>query len=211
MKFRHIVLLGIALFFFLMRMRPARFFGSPSPGIPASVPERVRITQFYAATPRIGLGDKTLLCYGVENAKTVRLTPPVETVWPALARCFEVVPPRTTKYTLTADDAHRQSVTESTAIEVGPARPKLVDISVNKLRVAPGELITLCFKARNATKYDVGRLKPVALQVAGGQGQSVATPEHGCFADHPRKTTTYVVKVTGPGGEDSEKVTVTVK
>lgn len=211
MKFRHIVLLGIALFFFLMRMRPARFLRTPSPASSPSSAQDVRITQFYAATPKIGLGDKTLLCYGVENAKTVHLTPPVEQVWPAATRCFDVIPRHTTTYALTAEDAQEHSASASTVIEVGPARPKLVNISINKLQVAPGELITLCFKAQNATNYDVGGLKPVAVQVGGGQGQAIATPERGCFADHPRKTTTYIVKVKGPGGEDSEKVTVTVK
>jgi hypothetical protein len=186
-------------------MRPARFLGS-RPAPPG--PQAVRITQFYAATPKVGHGDKTMLCYGVENAKSVRLSPPVEEVWPALARCFDVVPPHTTKYTLTAEDAQGQTASQTAVIEVGPARPKLVDISVNKLEVAPGETVTLCFKAQNATNYDVGGLKPAADAAL---GTVIATPEQGCFADHPRKTTTYVVKVTGPGGEDSEKLTVTVK
>jgi hypothetical protein len=210
MRFRHIVLLAIALFIFLWRFRPARFLSSPRP--PASSgAQGVHITQFYAALPKLGAGDKTMLCYGVENATKVRLSPPVEDVWPSNARCFDVIPPHTTKYILTAEDAVGQAVSESATIEVGPARPKLVDVSVNKLEARRGELITICFKARNATNFDVGGLKPVTVQVGGGQGQAIATPEHGCFADHPRKTTTYVVKVTGPGGEDSEKVTVTVK
>ena len=206
MKFRHIVRLAIALLLFLFRLRPARFSRSPRP--PAlSGAQAVRITQFYAAAAKVGAGDKTMLCYGVENAKKVRLSPPVEEVWPATTRCFDVIPPHTTKYVLIAEDALGQAVSESATIEVGPAKPKLVDVSVNKLQAKPGELITLCFKARNATNYDVGGLKPVTL----GLGQTIATPERGCFADHPRKTTTYVIKVTGPGGEDSEKVTVTVK
>ena len=210
MKFRHLVLLGIALFIFLIRMRPARFFGSPRPVSPSGA-AAVRITQFYAAEAKVGAGDKTMLCYGVENAKTVRLSPPVEEVWPAATRCFDVIPPHTTRYVLTAEDAVGQAVSQSATIEVGPARPKLVDVSVNKLRATAGEVITLCFKARNATNFDVGGLKPVTVQVGGGQGQMIATPERGCFADRPRKTTTYVVKVMGPGGEDSERVTVVVR
>ena len=77
---------------------------------------------------------------------------------------------------LTAEDAAGQTVSESATIEVGPARPKLVDVSVNKLEASPGELITLCFKARNATNYDVGGLKPVTVQVGGGQGACSLRP-----------------------------------
>jgi hypothetical protein len=210
MRFRHIVLLGIALFIFLVRMRPARFFGSarrPAPSGPAAL----RITQFYPAETKVGAGDKTMLCYGVENAAKVRLSPAIEDLWPAVSRCFEVVPPHTTRYVLTAEDAAGQTISQAATIEVGPAKPKLLDVSINKLEASPGELITLCFKARNATNYDVGGLKPATVQVGGGQGAMLATPERGCFADHPHKTTTYVVRVTGPGGEDSERVTVVVK
>ena len=210
MRLRHIVLLGIALFIFLVRMRPARFFGPPRTAA-ATSPQSVRITQFYPALPKLGLGDRTTLCYGVENAKTVRLSPAVEEVWPALVRCIEVAPQHTTKYTLTAEDSHGLAVSESTTINVGPPRPKLLEVSVNKLKVSMGELVTLCFKATHATGYDVGGLKPIPVRVGSGQGVAIATPERGCFGDRPRKTTTYVVKVTGPGGEDSEKVTVTVK
>ena len=206
MKLRHVILLASALLIFMMRMRPARFLGGPRP-VDANAPQAVRITQFYAASPKIGRGDKTVLCYGVENAKSVRLSPPIEQLWPTVARCFDIVPAHTTTYHLTAEDDKGQAAIASADVEVGPPRPKLVDVSVNKLQVKPGELVTLCFKAQNATNYDVGDLKPVAL----GLGQTIATPERGCFGDYPRKTRSYVLKVTGPGGEDSEKVTVVVK
>lgn len=203
MKLRHIILLAVALLLFLARMRPVRFGGTETKSAAAAttVPEGVRITQFYAASPQVALGEKTLLCYGVENAKAVRLEPAVEKVWPALVRCFDVVPPRTTNYTLIAEDAQGKSVSASTSVEVGPAKPKLVDISINKLQVGPGEQVVLCFKAQNATSYDAGIMKPI----------SVVSPSRGCFADNPRKTTTYSLKVRGPGGEDSERATVTVR
>ena len=100
MRFRHIVLLAIALFIFLVRMRPARFLGSSAARGPSGA-QALRITQFYAAETKVGAGDKTMLCYGVENAAKVRLSPPIEDLWPAVSRCFDVVPPHTT--TLRAD------------------------------------------------------------------------------------------------------------
>mgnify|MGYP000903300014 FL=1 len=206
MRLRHVVLLAIAFAIFMYRMRPARFVGGPKPA-DAKDPNAVKITQFYAAAQRIGEGDKTMLCYGVENARAVRLNPAIEPVWPAAVRCFDVVPPHTTTYHLTAEDAQGQALTAETTIVVGPPTPKLVDVSVNKLEVRPGELVTLCFKARNAANYEVSGMKPAVA----GLGQVIPTPERGCFADHPRQTRNYVVKVTGPGGEDSETVTVVVK
>src|SRR5262245_8201386 len=58
--------------------------------------------------------------HGVVNATAVRLDPPVEKVWPAVARCFQVTPASTTRYTLTAEGAQRTTVSESIEIAVKP-------------------------------------------------------------------------------------------
>ena len=50
----------------------------------------------------------------------VRLDPPVEKVWPAVTRCFEVTPDRSTRYTLTAESAEHTTVSESFEIAVRP-------------------------------------------------------------------------------------------
>src|ERR1700689_3206816 len=54
--------------------------------------DRVRILQFYPESAEIAPGGKTLICYGAVNAKAMQLDPPVERVWPAASRCFEVTP-----------------------------------------------------------------------------------------------------------------------
>lgn len=205
MKFRHILLLAVVLFIFILRWRPQRFLDSPRPANPSS-PGRVRITQFYSAAFRVPLGEKTVLCYGVDNAKTVQLTPAIDEIWPAVARCIDVAPTHTTQYTLTAAHANGETVSQSVTVEVGPARPKILEVSVNKLEITRGEPVLLCFKARNASAYDVGGLRPAMTP----KGPMVNTPEFGCFNDRPGKTKTYMVKVTGPGGADSESVTVKV-
>ena len=46
------------------------------------------------------------MCYGVANAKTVTLDPPVASVWPSATRCMQVKITKTTKFTLTAEDAN---------------------------------------------------------------------------------------------------------
>jgi hypothetical protein len=171
----------------------------------------VRITQFYPSEPKIGRGDSVSLCYGVENARTVRLNPAVERLWPALVRCVSTTPATSTTYTLIAEGEDGRAVSESVRVEVGPPKAKIIEVSVNKLEVSPGEQVVICYKAQNATAVDSGGLRAPMLSVGGGQGTMKSSPNHGCYADHPRATKTYLVRVTGPGGSDSESVTVHVK
>lgn len=80
--------------------------------------EQVKIIQFYSGNGAIARGGKTQICYGVVNAKELRLDPPVEKVWPSLSRCFDVAPTKTTHYTLTAEGADHKAVSESMDISV---------------------------------------------------------------------------------------------
>jgi hypothetical protein len=80
--------------------------------------DQVKIVQFYSGNGAIVRGGKTQICYGVVNAKELRLDPAVEKVWPSLSRCFDVAPVRTTHYTLTAEGADHTVVSESMDISV---------------------------------------------------------------------------------------------
>ena len=66
-------------------------------------PGPVRILQFYASAGTIVPGEKAQLCYGVENAKAVRISPTMQGVYPAHRHCLEIVPEHTTHYTLQAE------------------------------------------------------------------------------------------------------------
>jgi hypothetical protein len=96
------------------RPQPARVERDPL----AAYGKELKILQFYTSGGAISAGQKALLCYGVVNAAAVRLDPPVESVWPAVSRCFEVKPSKTTRYTLTAEGADHASVSESVEIVV---------------------------------------------------------------------------------------------
>lgn len=74
------------------------------------------IQMFYASPGVIHRGESTRLCYGVSNAKTVKLEPQSSPVWPSHSRCVEVAPAKTTTYTLTIVDAAGN--TKSQAVEV---------------------------------------------------------------------------------------------
>jgi hypothetical protein len=82
----------------------------------------VKILQFYTATREIGPGEKAILCYGVVNATAVRLDPPVERLWPAVSRCFDVTPVKSTRYTITAEGAEHTTVSESIEVTVRPVK-----------------------------------------------------------------------------------------
>lgn len=79
---------------------------------------RFEILHFYASPAVIRRGDTAQICYGVSNAKTVRLDPPAGSVWPSLSRCVEVAPKKNTTYTLTAEDAAGQARTATVTVQV---------------------------------------------------------------------------------------------
>src|ERR1041384_1820222 len=63
----------------------------------------VRILNFYASVGSLIIGQKALLCYGVENAKSVRTSPALAGVYPSPNHCLEILPERTTHYTILAE------------------------------------------------------------------------------------------------------------
>lgn len=79
---------------------------------------RFEILNFYGSPGIIRRGDSAQLCYGVSNAKSVRLDPPAGSVWPSLSRCVSVAPAKDTTYTLTATDAAGNTTSQSLTIKV---------------------------------------------------------------------------------------------
>jgi hypothetical protein len=77
-----------------------------------------KIISFYATPGKIRRGDTVDMCYGVSNAKSVKLDPPVVNVWPSVDRCMQVTPMKTTTYTFTADDGKGNTKMAQLTIEV---------------------------------------------------------------------------------------------
>jgi hypothetical protein len=76
------------------------------------------IQAFYANPGAVHRGDTVQLCYGVANAKTVKLEPQENRVWPSYSRCVDVKPTKTTTYTLTVDDGAGNTKTQSLEVKV---------------------------------------------------------------------------------------------
>ena len=87
----------------------------------------MRILNFYASVGSLTIGQKALLCYGVENAKSVRTSPALPGVYPSPNHCLEILPERTTHYTILAEgfDGHVaiQSFTLPVQAPIAPPRP----------------------------------------------------------------------------------------
>jgi len=90
-------------------------------------PQPVRILRFYATIGALMAGDKAQLCYNVENARVIKISPAVETASSVSpGRCVEVHPDHTTHYTLQAEGFDGSTAVRSLTLPVqDPAVPKL--------------------------------------------------------------------------------------
>ena len=96
-------------------------------------PGPVRIIQFYASVRTLTVGDKALLCYGVENAKSVKIAPLMQSVYPSYNRCVEIGPEHTTHYTILAEGFDGRVAMKSFVlpVEAVPMPPRILSTASN--------------------------------------------------------------------------------
>jgi hypothetical protein len=180
---------------------PEKRAAIPAPLPAAAPPEGARITQYYATKAQVARGETALVCYGVENARTVWLEPPRHELSAAMARCVEVSPTANTTYKLSVQGADGKTVTRELTVKAGAARARLVSVKVSALEVRAGDLVSLCFTAENARAVTVDPI-----------GFRAANTTEGCATDQPVRPTAYTISAVGADGEkDQERVTVQVK
>ena len=80
--------------------------------------KELAIQNFYATPGLVRRGETVQLCYGVANAKTVKLEPQSNPVWPSYSRCVDVTPTKSTTYTLTIADDAGNTRTQSLEVKV---------------------------------------------------------------------------------------------
>jgi hypothetical protein len=156
-------------------------------------------------------GQQVTLCYGVENAVAVRLTPPVEELQPGYNRCFQVTPERTTTYTLVAEGADGSSASQSVTVALKAATkappppapiPALITMFVASTAEVPaGMPVTLCYGAPEA--------KSVSIEPA---VEALKPTRRNCFIVKPVQATTYTLTARAPDGYvETAQVSVKVR
>jgi hypothetical protein len=83
----------------------------------------VRILQFYASAGYLTAGETARICYSVENAKSVRISPMIQEVYFLPNHCLEIVPEHTTHYTLLAEGYDGAVAVKSFTLQVEAVEP----------------------------------------------------------------------------------------
>uniref|UniRef100_Q01ZA7 Uncharacterized protein n=1 Tax=Solibacter usitatus (strain Ellin6076) TaxID=234267 RepID=Q01ZA7_SOLUE len=151
--------------------RMARRNDAPQQGDgPPNRSTSVKITQFYATSGEITDADHDTVCYGVENARSLRLEPPVADVRPALTRCFWVEPKQDTTYSLTAEGSDGSTDFSSFRVRVKPAPPSILFMAVSKKEIVRGDAVTVCYGVEHAKGV---RLEPIGWNLFAGKKECV--------------------------------------
>jgi hypothetical protein len=186
---------------------PAPKTESAAPPAPAA-----GITQFYASPATVGKGGRSLLCYGVESAASVRLDPPVEAIAPSLARCMELHPTATTTYTLYAKNRAGAEVSQAVTVTVDPKLREpaagastglILFFTAVQTRVPNGATATLCYGVKGASSVAID--PPVSAA-------ALTVSDRMCLQTKPEVTATYTLTAKSASGEtDTERVKITVE
>ena len=159
----------------------------------------LRIVQFYSREGTLLEGSTTVLCYGVVNARSVRMEPPVEGVFVSLNNCVEAAPEQDTRYTLTAEGNDGHTVSESFVLHVRPdpaALPKITSFRIASHQIDDGRhIFSIAFTQQNGQLVDID--PPVFPTLHGSP--------YGSFYVSPEKTTTYTLTVTGKKGRQARR------
>jgi hypothetical protein len=178
----------------------ARHHRETAPGASAKG-TAVKITQFYPRVWSMPDTDHNTICYGVENAKSVRLEPPIANVWPTVNRCFWAEARQDTTYKLIAEGFDGTSTSESFSIHVTPTPPSITFMAVSHKEIQKGDAVTVC--------YGVANTKTVKLQPINWPLPAIAK---NCVRFYPPASLNYKLIATGAGGEvDSDRFSVKVR
>lgn len=160
----------------------------------------LKILQFYARDAAVTEGSSTAVCYGVVNARAVRIEPGVPEVAPSINRCVEVSPRSDTRYTLTAEGHDGRTASESFVLTVAAdtaVLPKITSFRIgSRTRDHSGRpVISLAFNAVNAEQVTID--PPVFPPLHG-------VPS-GSFYVTPERTTTYTLTATNKYGRKAQR------
>ena len=170
---------------------------------PPLKPKHARIINFYGADSEVVKGHPITLCYGVEDAITVRLEPPEEELGVSRNRCFAVSPKQNTSYSLIAKGEDGEAVNQSFQVRVAPKAEQTILIrSFDVLNPKAPSPPSLCYQTNPGVKEL--KLDPPMVSVAPSEAIR-------CAPVMVAQTTTFVlIAVDVEGRQDKMQVTIVV-
>ncbi len=168
-------------------------------------PEPPKITQFYASPGVVVKGNETTMCYGVENAVSVRLEPHIRDIKPARNRCFSFAPKKTAIYKLIATGPGGEASAEL-AIKVEPGRSPargraslITAFLASSTRIPKGAPVTICY---SVNEVDSVKLDPPLAELDAFSK---------CFHVRLDKTTTFTLSATRGKRTERKSITITAE
>lgn len=173
----------------------------PSEQAKQQAPQRARILQFYGANTQVVKGQPLTLCYGVEDAQSVRMEPPEVELGLSRNRCIAVSPKQNTTYILIAKGTDGQEVRQPFPVRlVAASQPVQLIRSFDVMPAKAGQLVNLCYQTKGAASVT---LSPALTPVEP--------------AEHPRcvpvaitQQTTFLLTATDAAG-NVDRMQVTAK
>lgn len=159
-------------------------------GIPKELDTlELKILNFYTTEQPVR-GEPFSVCYGVINATSVKLEPPLAETPAVLSRCVQVTLHKETELTLRASGRNGEEAAASFIIGVNEPRPEFQFVSVSSREFKRGDKWTICYGVRKATRV---WLEPGPQPL--GAGEKVCALLYPAAA--PRK-----IIAQSPGGRD---------
>jgi hypothetical protein len=159
----------------------------------ANIPQ---IVTFVATPQNISPGQSTKICWQVNGATSISITPDVGSNLNA-NDCATVSPATTTTYTLTATNA-TGSIQGNVTVNVGTVQILSFTASPPNSQAA-GLPVVLSWTTANAT----------SVVLIGGDVSPQSLPANGTFTVNPISNQTYTLTAYGPGGQ-TVSVTISV-
>jgi phospholipase C len=175
----------------------------PPPGNnPPPAPQQAPTVAFSATPTNATAGDTVTLTWTSSDATSIAIAPDPGIGTLPLNGTAQVKPTQTTTYTITAQGAGGPPASQSVTVNVAQPVAPTVTITATPLTIIAGQFTNLEWKSTNATSITI---TPSVLS----EDQKIV-PLEGSKHVSLTKTTTYIATVTGPGGNATASVTITV-
>ncbi len=128
----------------------------PAAGVPDEfMSPHLRILMFYSAEPSPKLGRPSTVCYGVTNAVSVKLDPPLAEIKPSISQCVAVTVDRPQMLTLTATGKEGEQAVAAFKLGSPGRRPAFTSLQLSTFTPRRGDAVTLCYGTYAAERVNL--------------------------------------------------------